>query len=175
MLKEITGLFITISAFWHVLAFAYGIVFIHLSLKSIFRQIEYDNRWSKIIRTADLHLWLSGIAIILLGIYDKGLALYISNPKLWCKVTVVVIWLVSSKLMHKYGIPELIKGNAKPMINFCSVNLSCWIYGAILGCAKPLAYGVVTYPNFISGFLILNLIVFLILNYFRNLKSKASS
>jgi hypothetical protein len=129
MMKEILGLFITLSALWHVIAFAYGIVFIHFSLKSVFNIVPYNKEWSPVIRGADLHLWMSGLALIILGILDKGVDIYISNPKLWTKVTVVIVWMLSTLLMRKYAVPALKNGSNELMIKFSALNISCWIYG----------------------------------------------
>ncbi len=164
---EIIGLLLTVAALWHLLGFAFGLVYINFSLKSLFNLIPYDRQWSGVIRSADLHLWLSGFALIVLGLFQKGTEEYLSNPKLWCKVTVVVIWFLSTQLMRRVGIPNLKKGNAGPMMKLSAINISCWIYGAFLGCAKPLAYGVVSYSGFILGFICTILLSFLILSYFK--------
>jgi hypothetical protein len=164
MMKEILGLFITLSALWHVIAFAYGIVFIHFSLKSVFNIVPYNKEWSPVIRGADLHLWMSGLALIILGILDKGVDIYISNPKLWTKVTVVIVWMLSTLLMRKYAVPALKNGSNELMIKFSALNISCWIYGAVLGCAKPLAYGAVSYPVFILGFILTVIACLFVLN-----------
>ncbi len=166
--SEIIGLLVTIAAMWHVLGFAFGLVYINFSLKSLFNLMPYDRQWSGVIRSADLHLWLSGIVLIVLGLFQKGAGEYLSNPKLWCKVTVVVIWFLSTQLMRRVGIPSLKKGDDGPMMKLSAVNISCWIYGAFLGCAKPLAYGVVSYSGFIFGFICTTLLSFLILYYVKN-------
>lgn len=163
--NEWLGLLITLSAFWHVLGFAFGLVYIHFSLRSLFGVILYDRSWTKIIRSADLHLWLSGFALIGLGIWQKGLEVFIANPKLWCKVTVVVIWLISTVLMRRIGIPALKSGNKLPMLRLAAINISCWIYGAVLGCAKPLAFGVVSYPAFLAGFATVMLVCFAVIQH----------
>lgn len=167
--KEIMGLLITLAALWHVIGFAFGLVYVHFSLKSLFNFIPYDRQWSRIIRYSDLHLWLSGFALIALGLMQKGIQVYLSNPKLCAKVTVVVVWLLSTQLMRRIGVPHLQKGNLNPMIQLSSINISCWVYGAFLGCAKPLAYGVVSYPAFLLGFACVAVISFLSLRYIRTL------
>lgn len=150
-MSEVIGFMITLSAFWHVLGFAFGLIYIHFSLK-LLGIIPYDKTWTRIIRSADVHLWLSGFALIGLGIWQKGFDAYLANPKLWCKVTVVVLWFLSTQAMRRYAVPKLKLGNPRPMLRLASVNIACWIYGAILGCAKPLAYGVWSYPEFLAGF-----------------------
>lgn len=149
------GTLITLSAFWHVLGFAFGLVYITFSLRSLLGMIPYERQWTRVIRSSDIHLWLSGVVLIALGIMQKGFDPYIANPKLWCKVTVVILWFLSTQLMRHYAIPKLKEGNPQPMLHLSAVNISCWIYGAILGCAKPLAYGVVSYSGFLVGYFII--------------------
>jgi len=171
MKGEIIGLLITIAALWHVIGFAFGLVYVHFSLKSLFNFIQYDRKWSRILRTADLHLWLSGFALIALGLLQKGTGEYLSNPKLWCKITVVIVWFLSTQLMRRVGIQHLKNGNINPMMQLSAINLSCWIYGAFLGCAKPLAYGVVSYPTFFLGFAGVMILSFSSLYYIKKYKS----
>lgn len=160
-MNEIIGFLMTLAAFWHVLGFAFGLIYIHFSLKSLVGFIPYDKTWTRIIRSADLHLWLSGVALIGLGIWQKGWDVYLANPKLWCKVTVVMVWLLSTQAMRRYAVPRLKSGNPQPMLRLAAINIACWIYGAILGCAKPLAYGVWSYPEFLAGFGVVTLISFI--------------
>ncbi len=164
---KIIGLFVTIVAMWHVLGFAFGLVYINFSLRSLFNLIPYDRQWSKVIRSADLHLWISGSILIALGSLQKGTEEYLSNPKLWCKVTVVVIWFLSTQLMRRVGIPNLKKGDTGPMMKLSAINIGCWIYGAFLGCAKPLSDGVVSYSEFILGFICTIILSFLSLYYIK--------
>lgn len=159
--NEILGFLITLAALWHVVGFAFGLVYVRLSLLSLLDKIPYQPAWTPVLRNADLHLWLSGFALIGLGIWDKGFDIYINNPKLWCKVTVVIVWMLSTQAMRFVGIAHLKQGNKKPMIHLSAINIICWIYGAFLGCAKALAYGVVPYSYFLIGFLIItSLIIF---------------
>ncbi len=152
---EIIGFFITLAALWHLLGFAFGLVYVRSSFLSLLGRIPYNSSWSSILRHADLHLWLSGFTLIGLGILDKRFDIYIDNPKLWSKITVVIIWMVSTQLMRYIGIPSLINGNKTPMLHMSAINISCWIYGAFLGCASTLSYGVIPYTYFLLGFLFL--------------------
>ena len=102
-MSEVIGFLITLSAFWHVLGFAFGLIYIHFSLKSLLGIIPYDKTWTHIIRSADVHLWLSGFALIGLGIWQKGFDAYLANPKLWCKVTTITA-LLSSLIFHNAAI-----------------------------------------------------------------------
>jgi hypothetical protein len=166
---------ITLSALWHVLGFAFGLVYIHFSLKSLLGIIPYDRSWTKVIRSADVHLWLSGFALIGLGILHKGFEFYLSNPKLWCKITVVVVWFLSTQAMRSYAVPKLQQGNIRPMLKLSAINVACWIYGALLGCAKPLGYGVVSYPEFLAGFAIMIALSFVALQKIQRLRRTSTS
>ena len=161
MKEEVIGFLITLTAFWHVGGFAFGLIHVHFSLKSLLALIPYDKAWTRIIRSADLHLWLSGFTLIGLGICQRGLNAYITNPKLWCKITVVVIWFLSTQTMRLYAIPKLKLGNQRTMLRLASINIACWIYGAILGCAKPLSYSVWPYHTFLAGFVVVIVLCFL--------------
>ncbi len=77
---EIIGFFITIAALWHVAGFAFGLVYVRCSLLSLLGRIPYSPGWSLVLRHADLHLWLSGLLLIGLGMWDKGLEIYLAKP-----------------------------------------------------------------------------------------------
>lgn len=167
--NNLLGLLLAIVTLWHIVGFGFGLVYVTLSVKSLFKIIPYDRKWSRVIRSSDIHLWLSGIFLIAIGIMQKSLWEYISNPKLMSKVTIVIIWMISTQMMRWIGVPELKKDNPRPMVYLSAINLSCWIYGAFLGCAKNLSYGLVSYSEFILGFLILSLIIFFIMKYINNI------
>ncbi len=166
--KEIIALLITLAAWWHVVGFAFGLVYVHLSLKSLFGIIPYEPHWPAILRTSDLHLWLSGFVLIGLGMVQKGVQEFLANPKLECKITVVVVWFLATQLMRRVGIRHLKNGNANPMVQLSAISLSCWIYGAFLGCAKPLGDGSVSYWVLLAGFVGVMIISFMSLNYLKN-------
>lgn len=168
-MSEFIGIMVAICAFWHVVSFAFGLVYIHFSLKSLVGIIPYDQSWKIVIRSSDLHLWLSGIGLILLGTLENDIDVYIDNPKLLCKVTVIMVWFFSTQAIRHYAVPKLQRDNPKPMLYLSSINLACWIYGAILGCAKPLA-GIVPYSAFLAGFFVVITLCFLAL---MPLKAKA--
>jgi len=150
---------ITLTALWHVLGFAFGLVYVRLSLLSLLGRMPYQPEWSRVLRHADKHLWLSGLALIALGLWHKGADAYLHNPKLWCKITVILFWMVSTQCMRHIGIAQLKRGNRTPMLHFSTINVSCWLYGAFLGVAKPLANGAVSYPLLLCGFFFTLLLV----------------
>jgi hypothetical protein len=77
---------------------------------------------------------------------------YLANPKLWAKLAVVTVWLGSTLVMRHVAVPRLRLGLRTPMLWTCSVSGACWLYGAFLGVAKPLAGGVVPLAVFLAGF-----------------------
>lgn len=137
---------------WHVLAFGAGAVFVYFSYRALFGVETYESRWGKIIRGADVHLWLSGFVIIGLGAAMAGIEPYFSNPKLWCKVVVIVLWFIVTQLMRYIAIPQLRQGKRELMLATSAISLSCWIYGAFLGGARAMAGGVVPFSHFLGGF-----------------------
>jgi len=140
----------TFAAFWHVLAFAAGGVYVFHAYFSLFRG-GYDSGWTRIIRAADGQLWLSGLAIIGLGIALSGFDRYMDNPKLWTKALLITVWFISTLTMRYYAVAKLVAGFRTPMLLAAAVNVSCWIYGAFLGVAKPLANGVVPFTALMGG------------------------
>lgn len=160
---DISGALTTVAAFWHTAGFALGLLYVSFSLMSLMQMLPYNGKWSRLIRQADLHLWISGIALISLGVWQKGFDVYFSNPKLWSKITIVFIWMLSTQLMRRVGLQALKRGNRVPMLHLSAINISCWIYGAFLGCANSLGYGGLSYAMFLSGFALLNLVVLLII------------
>lgn len=142
----------TFFVLWHVAAFALGGVYVWHSYRSLIGCVPYKNSWSKFIQKADIHLWLSGFAIIAVGLVLIGLSKYLSNPKLLTKVIVIVTWLASTRYIRRSALTRFNHGDTVPMYAACGINLACWFYGAFLGCAKGLAYGVVPLWIFITGF-----------------------
>ena len=138
---------ITLAALWHTLAFAAGGAFVCLAYAALFG-LKYERWWTRIIRSADLQLWLSGLALIALGVAASGFQTYASNPKLWAKLMVITVWPLSTQVMRA----AKMAGRSRTMLAACGVNLACWIYGAFLGVAKPLAFGVVPFWGFVLGF-----------------------
>ncbi len=144
----------TLAALWHAIAFAGGFYFVWQSYRALFGLVAHDRRWGPIIGKADIHLWLSGFAIIGMGILISGADKYLSNPKLWTKVVLIVVWLVATQSMRHYALPRLRAGRRTPMLIAAALSLACWVYGAFLGVAQGLAYGVVPFPALVSGFLL---------------------
>lgn len=144
----------TLTSLWHIIAFACGFLFVFQSYLALFGRVQYDPSHNRIIRYADRHLWLSGFAIIAVGLYINGPETYLSNPKLWTKVTLITIWAISTETMRAYALPRFRDGQRTPMIIAGTVSLACWIYGAFLGLAHGLAYGKAPLWALMSGYLV---------------------
>ena len=148
----------TICAVWHVVAFAFGGVYVVHSYRAILGLIKPAKFWKRMIRGADTHLWLSGFAVIAVGASVVGVSEYFANPKLWAKILVVTVWFISTQYMRRYAMFRFIRGFKTPMLAASSVNVSCWVYGAFLGCAKGLANGVMPFYAFVIGFIFILLV-----------------
>lgn len=144
----------TLASLWHIIAFACGFLFVFQSYMALFGRVQYDRSHNSIIRHADRHLWLSGFAIIGIGLWINGPETYLSNPKLWTKVTLITIWAMSTETMRAYALPRFREGQRTPMLVAGTVSLACWIYGAFLGLAHGLAYGKAPLWALMSGYLI---------------------
>lgn len=143
-----------VAALWHVLAFAAGMVFVYFSYRTLFNLGAYDRIWGKIIRHADIHLWLSGFAMIAVGTALTGIQAYFANPKLWTKILVIMVWLITTQIMRRIAVPALKKGNRQLMLATSGISLGTWIYGAFLGGAKTLANGNASFAFLVGGFLL---------------------
>lgn len=156
---------LSITMLWHVCAFAAGGVYVFHAYRVLFYG-GHNPAGLKVIRTADVQLWLSGFTMIGLGIAVYGLDAYMQNPKLWAKMILIIIWLISTQFIRRYAAGQMRSGNRLPMLLASSVNVACWTYGAFLGVAKPLASGGYSFSTFILGFdiaLTLSLLVTILL------------
>lgn len=142
---------LSFAMLWHTFAFAAGGVYVFHAYHVLFRG-GHNPSGVKVIRSADWQLWLSGFMIIGLGIALFGFDQYVANPKLWAKVLLITIWLISTQTIRRYAVVQMRTGNRTPMLLASSVNVACWIYGAFLGVAKPLGLGVVSFTILTAGF-----------------------
>lgn len=154
------SLALSFAVYWHVAAFAAGGICVWLSYRALFGLEAYTSYWGKIIRHADMHLWLSGLAIIVIGGALRTYPEYLSNPKLWAKVTVVTLWLCSTHYLRRVALPKFRDGKRKPMMYAAALNLSGWLYGAWLGVAHGLSHIAGSYPFFLAGFAFLAALLF---------------
>jgi uncharacterized membrane protein len=141
-----------LAALWHVVAFGTGLVLVVYSFQALLGTRRYERAWAQSLWHADIHLWLSGLAIIALGIASTGAEKYLSNPKLWTKVLVVVVWTLATLLMRQRAAAWFASAKRAPILALSGVSFACWIYGAFLGCARDLAYGAVPFAALAGGF-----------------------
>jgi len=141
----------SIAVLWHIFAFAAGGVYVFHAYRVLFFG-GHNPAGLKIIRTADVHLWLSGFTVIALGIYINGVSTYFANPKLLAKLVLVVIWFFSTQLIRRYAVKRMREDIRAPMLLASSINVTCWVYGAFLGVAKPLVLNGYTFGQFLIGF-----------------------
>ena len=142
---------LSLAVLWHTFAFAAGGVYIFNAYNTLFRG-GHNPSGVKVIRSADWQLWLSGFMIIGLGVMIDGVDQYAANPKLWAKTLLIIIWLISTQTIRRYAVVKIRTGNRTPMLLASSVNVACWIYGAFLGVAKSLTFGVISFYIWTVGF-----------------------
>lgn len=56
--------------------------------------------------------------------------------------------------MRRIALPRLKQGQRGPMLMLSAISLACWSYGAFLGVARGLAYGMLPYLTLLTGFLL---------------------
>ena len=106
---------LTLAALWHTFAFAAGGVYVFHAYQALFMS-GHNPLGTGMIRFADCHLWLSGVAIIALELMLTGVHAYLANPKLWAKSLLIVIWFISVQTMRLYAVPRLREGFRLPML-----------------------------------------------------------
>lgn len=142
-------IFSTLCVFYHVLATVAAIAgAYHLLRMSLGRQ-AYNPVWKHALRNGELHLWISGLLIVAIGVYLNGLA-YLQNPKLWTKVSLIAVWGINSLLIKAYLKKVSLNGRSL----FLGISLASLLYGTFLGVAKPLANGVAPFSALLLGYLL---------------------
>lgn len=139
---------VTLAAFYHVLATVAAMMAVFHFSRSLRGEEARHPLWRAVFNWGETHLWISGVVLIAAGIYLSTVAQYLNNPKLWTKVSLVLLWGVSS-----YALKRTIR-TASPATRNLLFGLSAGslLYGTLLGVAKPLAYGVLAFPWFLAGF-----------------------
>lgn len=153
MISLTLKLVLALAVFWHTLAFAAGSINVLHSYRALFCGERYLGV-SRIIQSAEWQLWMSGFGIISAGIALSGWDIYLSNPKLWAKLVLVTVWLLSTISMRRFALVRLRTGQRGPMLATSAVSAACWAYGAFLGGAKSLANGEIPFSGLLVGFLL---------------------
>lgn len=164
-----------IAIFWHTLAFAAGGMNVVGAYRALFSG-AHDPARTRAIRSAEWQLWASGLIIIGLGIVLTGWHSYLDNPKLWSKIVVVSVWLASTIVLRNTARHRWPIADRRGILLACSVSGACWIYGAFLGVAKPLANSVMPFWGFMAGFLgVLTVCIAVTFRHEQRLSLKANS
>lgn len=142
-------IFSTLCVFYHVLATVAAIAgTYHLLCVSLGRQ-GFNPVWKRALLNGELHLWISGLLIVAIGLYLNGWD-YLQNPKLWTKVSLIGVWGINSLLIKAY----LGKIGLNARCTLLGISLASLLYGTFLGVAKPLANGVAPFSSLLLGYVL---------------------
>lgn len=110
-------------------------------------------------------LWITGAAIVAVDIADKGLD-YLGNPKLQAKLAIVLLLTFNGIVLHRFVLPAMSQagsllglpiGQRRLAILTGTVSGVSWLYAAMLGIGRPLAWKyslpqlMAAYPVLIAG------------------------
>lgn len=139
---------VAFAAFYHVMATLAAMMSV-FHFARILRGDEGGHPlWRRVFSWGETHLWISGAILIAVGIYLTSFAEYLDNPKLWTKVSLVVLWWANSCAIKKtVRTASTVRRNL-----MFGISTGSLFYGTLLGVSKPLAYGVLTFPWFLAGF-----------------------
>lgn len=97
-----------------------------------------------IVSVALIALWASGIALIVIGaIKDPA---YLSNQKLWAKITVVAVLTANGAILHQYSFPRALSSagviglgpiERSIVASTGAVSTVSWLFACYLGIARP--------------------------------------
>lgn len=139
---------VALAAFYHVMATVAAMMAVFHFARIVRGKENGHPLWRHLFTWGETHLWISGAILIGVGIYLSSLAEYLNNPKLWTKVSLVLLWGATSYAIRK-TIATASTARRNLMFGISSGSL---LYGTFLGVAKPLAYGVLPFPCFLAGF-----------------------
>lgn len=113
---------------------------------------EHDNAHmaslQKTVVMALIFLWITGAAVIGVDYLDKGMT-YFANPKLQAKVIIVLLLTYNGMFLHRVVLPALQKAGSLLDLEFGVRTLAIfsgalsgvsWLYAAMLGVGRPLAW-----------------------------------
>lgn len=139
---------IALGGLYHVLATAVAMMSV-VHFMRMLRGVEVrDPLWRRLHTQAEVHLWVSGVLLVALGMYATGWAKYLDNPKLWTKVCLVTLWSLNSWWMKRH----LARASETERLAMFGISLGSLLYGSFLGVAKPLAYGEWPFVYFLGGY-----------------------
>lgn len=140
---------VAIAAFYHVMATVAAMMAVFHFARIQRGEESSHPLWRHIFHWGEFHLWISGLLLVSVGIYITGLQEYLGNPKLWTKLSLIALWAGNS-----YAIKKTFRTASSARRNLMfGISTGSLLYGTFLGVAKPLAYGVLPFPYFLSGFM----------------------
>ena len=140
---------IALAALYHVLATAAAMMAVFHFARRLRGEESREPLWRALFSQAEKHLWLSGLALVLLGLYVTGPEKYLANPKLWTKVSLITLWGLNSLWIKR----TLHRASPARRDLMFGISIGALVYGTFLGVAKPLAYGVLPFAVFVAGLL----------------------
>ncbi len=140
---------IALAALYHVLATAAAMMAVFHFARRLRGEESREPLWRALFSQAEKHLWLSGLALVLLGLYVTGPEKYLANPKLWTKVSLITLWGLNSLWIKR----TLHRASPARRDLMFGISIGALLYGTFLGVAKPLAYGVLPFAVFVAGLL----------------------
>lgn len=141
-------LLVALAAFYHVIATVAAMMAVFHFARVLRGDEDPQSLWRRVFAWGETHLWISGALLVGLGVYMTGLAEYLNNPKLWTKLSLLLLWGLNS-----YAIKKTLKSaSAARRTLMLGISSASLLYGTLLGVSKPLAYGVLPFPWFLSGF-----------------------
>ncbi len=108
--------------------------------------IRQINELAHLVSLCLVGLWVSGIALLVIGYGDDGMH-YLMNEKLWAKGVVVLAMTLNGWALHKLGLPRLHAGvciarlPARQKVGLLvlgGVSAASWMYASFLGVARVL-------------------------------------
>lgn len=112
-----------------------------------------------IVTLALVALWISGLGLLGVGFWKEG-GHYLMNPKLWAKVSVVLLLTLNGILLHRFGFPLMAKAAYAVLPRPDQIRLGLlgatsatgWLFAAFLGIARPWNY-VLPYHQVMEAYL----------------------
>lgn len=142
--------------------------------------IDTFQRNAGLVALSLLVLWISGLAIVVIGYLDNPA--YLMNQKLWGKFTVVGILTLNGLLLHYYSFRVLTSSVGFVGVSRLSqllvlitavVSIVSWLYACFLGIARPWN-NVEPYAYVMGVYLVLMAIVFMVaLGLWRELRNES--
>lgn len=124
-----------------------------LQLESISQEkLNIVHFLTKIVTAGLLLLWISGMGFLLL--YYLNTPEKLANPKIWAKVSIVLILTINGVLLHRFILPILQANIGKSLLNAVtykvrnlmlfigSISFVSWVFPLLLGSSKALNFTV---------------------------------